>query len=358
MSNKLTSKRVFWYAVVAGLAFIVLFAFVYPFVMVAVVPWYNKLIGVKEPTGEEPPTGYIYSGNLQITLPEYDVYDDSAKTPTSVVTKIWHADKATLFGSVTADGTDVITGEVTEADLGVLYMSVDHAATTTWYLDPTVTDANSNYLTEHFLWDVDDDGILEYGFKIAVTSLSPLKAGETQKAITIGQYFYDCDVTGLNIVAVTNPTSADLSGASYIDLYATGYVDAVTRGDGFKLVRVELTMPNAANETYVDDGKVKNVWVELAGSKGGDTYKWTTLSWQAGQDRYLVWEAQDVTQEAYGKIVFYDQNMGATDVSYKVHIQGANFAAAAVWNPTIKLTFINPAGTISTDTLAITFTDT
>ena len=353
MASKLTSHKVALYAIIASICFILVFALVYPFIQTAIVPAWNRILGIQEPAPGVPP-GFIYFGNLQVNIPMYDVYDDSVVTPTNIVCKLWHADEATLFGSkTTPDGDDDISGQVLTEDAGILYLSVDHEATVIYYTDDAESDGATGYLTALSPKDVDDDGVLEHYFKLDVTSLAPLDAGETQREITLNLYAMQTDVTGLNIVSITNPSSADLSGATYLDLYATAYVDAVTQGDGFKLVRVELTMPDAANETYVEDGKVKSVWMQV-----GD-YKWTVLSWQPGQDRFLVWEATDVTQEVYGKPILYDKNMGTTDVAKcTVHIKGANFAANATWNPTIKLTFINPAGTISTDTLAITFTDT
>ena len=297
-------------------------------------------------------TSFVYSGNLKVNLPGYDVDTDAAATFTGLIAKIYHADQQTLFGTVTMDGTDSITGQVDTADNGVLYLSVDHAATVIYYLLDAKTDAVNSLLTAQSPKDVDSDGVLEHYFKIDLSNLTPLQAGETQKEITLNAYAMACDVTGLDWTATINPSSASLSGTSYVDLTAEGYMTAVTESSGFKIVRVELTMPNSANETYVEDGKVKSVWVQVGG------YKWTVLSWQPGQDRFLVWEASDVTQEVYGKDLLYIKNSGTTWCTYKVHMQGASFAASAVWNPTLKITIIDPAGTISTVSEALTFTDT
>lgn len=312
----------------------------------------NLLSGFKAPTVPEVPTGFVYSGNLKVNLAEYNIYDDSAATTTNLVAKIWHADQTTLFGTVTMDGTDSITGQVNAADNGILYLSIDHAATVIYYTLDTKTDTVNTMLTAMSPKDVDADGVLEHYLKLDVTSLSPLTAGETQKEITVNIYFMACDVTGLDWTATINPSAAGLSGTTYLDLTAEGYMTTVTEGSGFKIVRMELTMPTSGNETYVEDGKVKNVWVTVG------SYTWTVLSWQPGQDRYLVWEASDVTQEINGKDVFYAKNAGTTWCTYKVHVQGANFAASAVWNPTLKMTIIDPAGTISTVSETLTFTDT
>ena len=309
---------------------------------------------LKQPgsTVQPPPSSHVYSGNLKVNLAEYDIYDDSAATPTNLVAKIWHADQATLFGTVTMDGSDSITGQVNEDDNGILYLSVDHAATVIYNTLDTKTDVVNAKLTAMSPRDVDADGILEHYFKLDVSDLTPLTAGETQKEITLNMYFMHCDVSGLAWTSTINGTSASLSGTSYVDLTAEGYLTGVTEGYGFKIVRVELTMPNSGNETYVENGYVKNVWVSING------YTWTVLSWQPGQDRYLVWEATDITQEVYGKDLFYAKNAGTTWCTYKVHMQGANFGASAKWLPTLKVTYIDPAGTIGTVSRVVAFTDT
>jgi len=352
LAKKYGTTGIIGMAIVVTLIVLLTANIAYPYLEAGI----KSLLGITPP-GEEVAEFY-YTGNLKVNLVMYDVYDDSIVTPTDIVSKIWHADESTVFGTVTMDGIDSITGQVVEADKAILYLSVDHAATIIYYMIDSKSEIATASLTALDPKDIDDDGTFEHYFKLDITPLTPLEAGETQKEITVNLYALHADVTGLDITSIINPSSADLSGASYIDLYAEAYVAGVTQGDGFKLARVELTIPNTANETYYEDGKVKGVWVSIVGDQD-TTYKWTTPAWQPGQDRFLVWEATDVTQEIYGKDVLYSRGMGTTDVGkIKVHIKGANFAPGAVWYPTIKLTWINPAGTISTDTLAISFTDT
>lgn len=355
---KLDTKKVFWFSVIAGLGFILVFAFVYPFVTTVGVPWWNQILGIEEAKEGEKPPGFMYSGLLNLNLPMYDVYDDSTITPTDIVCKLWHADETTLVGSkTTPDGSDDITGEVFASDQGILYLSVDHNGTTIYYtLDQESEDAGT-YLTALTPKDVDDDGILDHYFKVDITNLSPLAAGETQKEITINLYTLDADVTDLAATSQLNGTSADLSDTSYLDLYATGYLSGISEGDGFKFVRVELTMPDSGNETYVNDGMVKNVWVSLGYGKD-KTYKWDSMLWQPGQDRFLAWEATDIAEEVYARSIIYERGAGDTFASYQVHIQGANFDAGAVWKPTVKITYISPAGVLGTISRIIEFRDT
>lgn len=309
------------------------------------------LLGGKVVTPTPTPTGYIYSGQLTVNLNTYDLYDDLAQNPEDGVDiKIYHADQSTPFGTATTlDGTDTITGTVDPSDNGILYLAIDHdAGGTEYYLD-SKTAAVNTLLTAMSPQDIDADGTLEHYFKLDVSGLSPLQAGETAKTITLNLYCMLADVSGLDWTVVLNPSGDFITG---IDATAEGYMTAVTEGCGFKIVRVELTMPTAGNETYVEDGKVKNVWVQIG------TNKWTVLSWQPGQDRFLVWEASDVTQEVNGKDFFYGKNAGTTWLRYSVHIYGKGFGSAAVWNPTLKITVINPVGTISTVSETLTFTDT
>lgn len=340
-----TSKVVVW-AAAATITVLIISGIFWPYIMSA----WNSVFG-PGPTEEK---RYIYSGNLQINLVTYNIYNDAVKDPdNNVVVRIFHADGSTIFGVATnLDGTDSISGQVFPSDAGILYLSIDHESGTTEYFIDAKTASVNDYLTALPPRDVDGDGVLEHYWKLDVSSLSPLQAGETSKTITLNIYCMPCDVTGLDWVPTINPSAAGLSGTSYIDLTAEGYMTGVDEGSGFKVVRVELTLPNSGNVSYVEDGKVKNVWVQI----GSD--RWTVLSWQPAQSRFLVWEATDITQEVYGKEYYYAKNAGTTWLTYKVHIQGANFASGAKWMPTLKITVINPAGTISTVSETLSFTDT
>lgn len=343
-----TSTIVVWTAA-ATITFLVIATILWPYVTAVL----QSILGVVPETGKEKEK-YIYSGNLRVNLMIYNVYDDSPLNPDDdVIIKILHADGKTLFGTASGLGSqNYITGQVLESDRGILYLVVDHETGTTEYFLDEKTAAVNPYLTALSPRDVDNDGILEHIWKLDVSSLTPLQGGETYKEITLNLYAMVCDVTGLSFASTINPSSPDLSGPSYVSLVAEGYLTGVDEGAGFKVVRVELTMPNAGNESYVDTGKVKNVWVQI------NEDRWTQLRWEPAQDRFLVWEAADMTQEVYGKPYFYAKGAGATWFTYKVHIQGANFAPGAKWTPTLKITYINPAGTLGTVSVTLSFTDT
>lgn len=342
-----TSNVVIWSAT-ACITVLVIATIFWPYIISA----WNSVFGPGP--GEE--KKYVYSGNLQITLNTYNLYNDSVLNPhDSVKISVFHADGSTVFGTATGlDGTDVISGQVFESDNGILYLAIDHGSGNTEYFLTEKTDAVNAYLTALPPRDVDNDGILERYFMLDVSWLPPLQAGETQKTITLNLYAMQADVSGVSWSATLNPSASGLSGTEYIGLEATGYMTGVFEGCGFKVVKIELTLPDAGNVTYIEMAKVKNIRLTLGGES---FYNLGSLLDSAGK-RIVVWQAQDVAQEIYGKQYFYAKNAGTMWLQYSLYIQGANFASSAKWNPTLKLTIIDPAGTISTVTQSITFTDT
>jgi len=356
---KLKSSQVFWYAVIAAIGFVLVMTLIMPFIQTAVVPWWNKILGIEEPTiPGEVPSGFIYSGSLTVTLNTYDVYNDVSYNPDDAVDiRILHADQETIFGSATTlDGTDSISGQVTEADQGILYLVIDHdTGTTEYYLDEETADANG-YLTALTPTDDDEDGTFEHYFKLDVTSLAPLAAGETTKAITLNLYAMDADVA-YTITSIAQGTSADFSGSTYLDSYATAYWASGALGDGCVFTRFTMVMPDAANTSMVTDGDVKNIWVSVQGDYN-TLYKWTNPELQEGQDRFMVWEADDVTQETQGKTLLYDRNIGSAEVGkITIHAKCANFGAGEMFQVTVTFKIIDPAGGSTSETLAMTFTD-
>jgi hypothetical protein len=320
------------------------------------------LLGGKTIDEEIIPEGYVFHGNLNVNIPIYDEYDDSTITATNIVAKLWHADQTTLVGSkTTPDGSDDITGEVSVADNGILYLSVDHAATTIYYIDDAKSDAACGYITAMPPTDTDLDGTLEHYFKVNLAGLTPLTAGETQKEITLSLYSIQYDAPSL-ITSSVNGTNADLSGSSYVDVYCTGYLDGITAGDGFKIVKIVLnTGVDGDNETYYEDGKVKDLWISLAYGYS-KTYTWTSYDYAysgaAVATRFTFnIGVTDTTQEVYGKNVLYEQNCGSTFAVYTVHIKGAGFTATQDWEPTLYVYYINPAGTVASVTQLISFDD-
>jgi hypothetical protein len=343
-----TSKIVVW-AAAATITVLIISAIFWPYVMT----FWNSTFGPSTPSQPK----YIYSGPITINIPQYNSYNDSAFTSAYPTCKIYHADKSTLLGS-SADAT-AITGQVLPEDNGILYMVLDIGSSTAFYIDDSRTQSANPYVVDKFSWDYDSDGILEYGYKLDLTSLTPLSAGESSKTITINRYIWQAKITGLTGTSLINATSTDLSGGSYIDLTASGYVSGCSLGSGFKIVKVELTFPNAGNASYYDNGQVKNVWISLGYGKD-KTWTWSSFGPRGTGDLYLTANigVTDITQEYYGKMMMFDRGAATTVFTYNVHIQGANFAQGAVWLPTLTITYISPAGTTGTVTQALSFTDT
>ena len=322
----------------------------------------KSLLGQKTIGPELPPPGYVYTGNLQVNIPIYDIYDDSAITATGIVCNLWHADKATLFGSkTTPDGDDDIQGQVVASDNGTLYLSVDHVATTIYYIDDAKSDVACGYLTALSPTDTDADGTLEHYFKVDLSSLTPLAAGEVQKEITLNLYAIDYDAPS-DITSSVNGTSASLNGSTYIDVYSTGYLAGINAGDGFKIVKVVLsTGTTGDNETYYEDAKVKDLWISLSYGYS-KTYTWTSFDYAysgtsvATRFTFNI-GVTDNTQEVYGKNVLYEQNCGSTFATYTVHIKAASFTNTAHWEPTLYIYYIDTAGTVSSVTQLIAFED-
>ena len=343
-----TSKVVVW-AAAATLTVLVISAIFWPYIMT----FWNATFG----PGPGPKEKFIYSGSLKINLPVYNSYDDSTYKTSNATVKIFHADKTTLFASTSTSAA--VTGEILPEDNGILYMVLDSESDTTEYVYSTRIKSANSYVTEEFQWDYDSDGIIEYGYKLDFTSLTPLAAGESQKEVTLNQYYWLYDAPAATATSTINATSASLDGGSYLTLSSEGYLTGVAQGYGFKIVKVELTFPNAGNATYYDTGKVKNVQISL-GYGTGKVWTWTQFQSRGTGDLYLTANigVTDITQEYYGKLAMYERNAGATVFSYRVQIQGANFASTASWKPTLVITYINPAGTPGTVSRPIAFTDT
>jgi len=359
LSLKIKTGRVVIYAGAAAITVILVFMlFAY-----AVIP-YLASVGIKQPT-ETPgpkPEGFMYSGKLSVDIPIYNVYNDSTLTVTNVVAKLWHADEATLVGSkTTPDGTDDINGQVSPSDNGVLYLSVDHEATTVCYIDDARSDGASEALTALAPKDTDDDGTLEHYFKVSLDSLGPLAAGETQKVITLNLYAIEYDAPSA-IVSSVNGTSADLSDTSFLDVYSTGYIDGIAAGKVFKIVKVLLdTGTTGSNETYYEDAKVEDLWISL--TYGYDkTYTWSSYDYAYSGSGVATRFTFDIgvtefTEEVYAKNVVYERNCGSTFATFTIHVKGANFDASASWIPTLYIYYITPAGTVTSINHAVAFTD-
>jgi len=297
--------------------------------------------------------GGVFAGNLAVSFTWVNHGNLDAATATNGTVKIYHAD-GSLFGTTAVAGT--ITNLVKPEDYGKLSVVVTPVAGGYVEKDWTVAQ-NSGLMTS--VTPTVISGVTVYKFNLDVANQAPLGGGETSRAINLIMGTYIADVSGLAYTSVINATSADLSGTSYLSMSTSGYITGLTQTDAFKIVKVELSMPDAANISMYDNGQVKNLQV-IIGLGNGQTPLYIS-SWQHYTGgTYLEGQigVADVSQEYYGIPVVYGVNDASAAISYTVNIQGANFAAHGDWTPTLIVTYISPAGVTGTISRCIEFADT
>jgi hypothetical protein len=303
----------------------------------------------------KPTPTYIYSGALQIDFPEYWSYDNSKISAAAALPDvyIYHADKSKLFGSDTGANGNV-SGELYPSDAGILYMVLDYGTQTTYYLD--VGEITGSWLKADSLtmWDHDKDGTDEYCWTLDFTSLGALQAGESKKEKTLNLYVlkYDSDPTLTSTVNCTG-----VSTSTYSDFTAELYISGWS-GEGYaiKITRVLITLPDSNNATYVEDGKVQFKQMSL-GYGYDKRYTWSSASWDLANKQWTVnIGVTDWTEEAYAKLIKYERNAGTTFATAKITMTCGKFASSAVVLPTLKIYYIDPAGTSTSFTHAFSFT--
>lgn len=300
------------------------------------------------------PTPGIFSGPISINFAFLNHADlDSAYTTANGTGKVYHKD-GSLLGTMTAAG--VVTGNVLPQDNGQLYLQWQPASTV--YLDSKVTADNSVYLGAATPKSI--EGVLYYYFPLDVSDLVQVSGLTT--SIYINMYLYVADVSGLDYTSVTNATSADFSGTSWVTASATGYISGMTQETAFKITKVEVSMPDAANITVFDNSHVKNLQVKL-GLGNGNSMTLTHFEHNTGGTyiQYIIpspyGPISDPTQEYYGVPVVYASTDAATDISFSLSGQFSGFTASSVWEPTLIITTIGPNGATATFSVAVDFTD-
>ena len=303
----------------------------------------------------KPTPTYIYDGALKINFPEYWSYDNTKIAVGAALpdTYIYHADKVKLFGS--DDGaTGYIEGELYPDDVGILYMVLDYGTQTTYYVD--VGEVTGSWLKAGSLtmWDHDLDGTDEYCWTLDFSSLGALAAGESKKEKTLNLYVVKYD-SGPTLTSTVNCTG--VSDTTYSDFTCELYISGWTgEGYGIKITRVLITLPNAANATYVEDGKVQFKTMSL-GYGYDKTYKWTSVDWSLANKQWTVdTDVTDWTEEAYAKLIKYERNAGTTFATAKITMTCGKFAGSAILLPTLKIYYIDPAGTATSFTHTFSFT--
>jgi hypothetical protein len=299
----------------------------------------------------------MFAGNLAVSTAWYNRGNLDAATTTNATVKILHAD-GTIFGQTSVGAT--LTDTVSVADQGKLQVIITPVSTA--YIDAAWTTQN-NQQTQAVLSSVSPvvvSGVTVYKYTLDVSKAAPLGGGETSRAVTLKVGEYIADVSGLTYISVVNGTSADFSGTSYVSTTASGYISTgMTQTDAFKIVKVELSMPDAANITLFDNGNVKNLQVKIETGNGQPAiYAGSNWNHYTG-GTYLTGNigVSDMSQEYYGLPVVYGSNDAATSISYTVSAQCANFAASGSFVPTLVITYISPAGVTGSISRPVAFTD-
>lgn len=295
-------------------------------------------------------SGTAFSGPLTVNLQFLNHGDlDAVYTTANGTGKLYHKD-GTLFGTMTSAG--VISGNVNPADNGLLYLQWQPASTV--YLDAVVTAANNGYLS--YASPMMVQGVAYYYFPVNVASLQQISGLTT--SLNLNMYLYVADVSGLSYTSLTNATSADYSGTARVVSSCNGYISGMTQETAFKIVKVEMSMPDAANITMFDNSQIKNLQVQL-GLGNGQTWTSSTYTHNTG-GTYIQFDLgiSDPTQEYYGIPVVYASTNSATDISYTVKGECAGFTASTVFVPTLIVTYIGPDGATGTISRPVSFTDT
>lgn len=381
MSHKaITAKNVFVWAIVAAVAFMLVMAIAYPVISNLAAEYlginqnkaaptsgtsfpsnptlnqafYRTDLGQTYtwngqswvPSSQQNPAG-VFTGPLTVSFPEYNSYNSTVYTAGNSSIKLFHADKTTLFGSATSQKS--ISGVVLPSDQGILYMAADIGAQTAMYLDDNlIVSANQLYVKSAFGWDYLNKNVLSHGFKLDFSGLPQIAGGQTAQVATINMYCWNAGVPTA-MMCQLNVTGISTS-ASYTDYTCTGYISS-TMGNSFKACVVQLTLPDSGNATACDPisgGKVKNVWVSL-GNGLGTSWTWSSYTWDLANKRFLfTLPITDTTQEYNALQARYPQGGTSNIFTWTVHFSAGSFAASSYLLPTLKITFINPAGTMTT----------
>ncbi len=298
--------------------------------------------------GSEP-----FSGALAVSFSFLNHADlDSVYTTANGTAKIYHADKSTLFGTTTTGAT--VTNRVNPSDAGMLYLLWQPAATV--YLDTVATAANNEYLGTASPFSV--EGTDYYLFPFDVSDLES-EAGITT-ALTLNLYLLVADVSGIDYTSSTNATSADYSGTTWITASVDGRISGMTQETSFKLVKVEMSMPDADNITLFDNSKIKDLRVTLG--LGNNQQDWVSSTYDHNTGgTYIQFDVagiSDPTQEYYGKPIIYASTDSTGNIDFQIDCKISGFTASNAWVPTLIITYIGPNGATGTFSVPVSFTDT
>jgi len=307
--------------------------------------------GAEVPTGGGVETGNPYYGRLKIYSEFYWSYDKSTIYGGAITYKVYHKDKVNLAASFT-DASPNATVTVWDSDDGLLYLVADYGTGTTNVLDIDAIQQQAFVKPGSYQgWDYDLDGTVEPCFQIDITSLPALSAGLTAHEIDVNMFAWKY-ASGLTITNIANITS--VSTTALTDYYSENYFSGISEGYAFKIVKMEITFADisdatqkAANDTYAENGNIK--LREVTCSWG--TYSGSQITWELSNHRWVInVGVPDINNEQGAILLQRRRGDPATTLTVKIHWQCKFAAASKTLNPTLKITYIDPASTTGTYT--------
>lgn len=215
-------------------------------------------------------------------------------------------------GNITIGNNVTFNGRLLDHNqVGIANFTIELYKNGTYTGCSAVTNATGHYEIE---WFADELGIFKFQARM----------------VTLEEW-----ETAPKLISTLNVTDSELSGSSK-QVYCEGYV-LLEEGTTLKIVKVELTLSNTANCTYVIDGRVKISNITL------DYCRYGTNG--------LPFSEEDMKY-------YKDVDWRATNNSiWTVTIIAINFEQGAVWMPTLKFTYENPDETLGTISQVMSFRD-
>jgi hypothetical protein len=311
----------------------------------------NGVIGQDSTEPEKPSPDYIYTGQLQINLPQY-VWSNGSRVAVRTGLPdifIYRNDKTTLFGS--DDGsTGSVTADINQASDAHLYMVIDYGSGTNYWFVPYATEAQSSpYLVKTLSYfDHDQDSQAEYMYELDFSSLGPLQAGEASKIKTININVAWAEATP-TITGLLNAT-VSLSGRNDYEakLYFSGWT---AEGYALKINEFRLDtegVSTGASNTIWDNNTAtfKSVIFKTGNPTVSTAKTVTTFSSAlntATNSSILNLGLSDPTDPYKGILILYGENYGSTaiDITLKFNIQlaGIDFQVEP------RFFYVDPTGT-------------
>ncbi len=297
----------------------------------------------------------IFEGSTKLTMPT-KTPDETSKTTNEPTLIVFHckSDGSIDLGQrgQSDDGTNnYIIDQVYPADKGFLWVVADTGTGTTYFVDAELTDALSTVVVAHMPIDWNAKGKYKEAFKLDLRGFSKPSSGDLTVTITVYVWAYRAS-SNLSGTATLNPTA--VSTTAVAEYTAKGYMTSWSAAmDAIKIIKVELTLPDAGNASYSNaGGGVTLRKIVLGNGKpinvNGVEYRGaivlTKFTWDLANKKYVSDDLNvaDLSQEYYGKFITYSTGSTSTFFTYEVTIEAQFPLASKVWYPTLSITPIKP----------------